>query len=104
MNAALKSLGRHEEERPIRQNMIDEYSQTWAFGIVLTYAWHGDLDKAFEWLDIAFKQKDIYMTQLIFNPWLVPLHDDPRWEKILDKMGLLNYWEKSQARREEAES
>ena len=100
----LHSLGRHEEERPIRQNMIDEYSQTWAFGIVLTYAWHGDLDKAFEWLDIAFEQKDPYMTQLIFNPWLAPLHDDPRWEKILDKMGLLNYWKKSQTRREEAES
>jgi hypothetical protein len=44
------------------------------------------------------------MTQLIFNPWLAPLHDDPRWEKILDKMGLLNYWKKSQTRREEAES
>ena len=104
MNAALKSLGRHEEERPIRQNMIDEYSQTWAFGIVLTYAWHGDLDKAFEWLDIAFEQKDAYMPQLIFNPWLAPLHDDPRWEKILDKVGLLNYWEKSQTRPEESES
>ncbi len=94
----LHSLGRHEEERPIRQKMIDEYSQTWAFGIVLAFSWHGDLDKAFEWLDVAFEQKDPYMTQLIFNPWLAPLHDDPRWEVILDKMGLLEYWEKSQAR------
>jgi len=99
----LHNLGRHEEERPIRQSMIDDYSQSWAFGIVLTYAWHGDLDRAFEWLDIAFEQKDSFMTQLIFNPWLAPLHDDPRWEKILDKMGLLNYWKKSQTRREEAE-
>jgi len=96
----LHSLGRHEEERPIRQNMIDEYSQTWAYGIALTYAWHGDLDKAFEWLDIAFEQKDSYMTQLIFNPWLAPLHDDPRWEAILDRMGLLEYWKKSQAGQE----
>jgi len=96
----LHSLGRHEEERPIRQNMIDEYSQTWAFGIVLTYAWHGDLDKAFEWLDIAFEQKDSYMTQLIFNPWLASLHDDPRWEVILDRMGLLEYWKKLQAGQE----
>jgi len=94
----LHSLGRHEEERPIRQKMIDEYSQTWAFGIVLAFSWHGDLDKAFEWLDVAFEQKDPYMTQLIFNPWLAPLHDDPRWEVILDKMGLLEYWEKSQAK------
>jgi len=92
----LHSLGRHEEERPIRQTMIDEYSQTWAFGIVLTYAWHGNLDKAFEWLDVAFEQRDPYMTQLIFNPWLATLHDDPRWEVILDRMGLLEYWKKLQ--------
>jgi len=29
---------------------------------------------------------------------LVRLHVDPRWEKILDKMGLLRYWEKSQSK------
>jgi hypothetical protein len=99
----LHNLGRHEEERTIRQKIIDEKGQHWAFGVALTYAWHGDTDIAFEWLDIAFKQKDAYMSQLVFNPWLAPLHDDPRWEKILDQMGLLKYWKKSQARREEAE-
>jgi len=100
----LHSLGRHEEELSIRQNIIDEYSQTWPFGIAMLYAWHGGLDKAFEWLDIAFEQKDSYMTHLVLNSWLAPLHDDPRWEKLLDKTGLLKYWTKSQARREEAES
>jgi len=94
----LHNLGRHEEERPIQQNLIAENGQFWAFRIALTYAWHGDSDKAFEWLDIAYKQKDSFMSQLIFNPWLAPLHDDPRWEKLLDKMGLLKYWKKSQAR------
>jgi len=96
----LHSLGRHEDERLLQQNMIDEYSQTWAFGIALTYAWHGDLDKAFEWLDIAFEQKDSYLSQLIYNQWLTPLHNDPRWEVILNKMGLLEYWKKLQAGQE----
>jgi tetratricopeptide (TPR) repeat protein len=100
----LHSLGRHEEEQPIRQKIIDKLGQQWAFGVALSYSWHGDANKAFEWLDIALKQKEVYLTQLIFNPWLAPLHADPRWEKILDKMGLLKYWEKSQFRREEAES
>jgi hypothetical protein len=75
----------------------------WAFAIAKTYAWAGDPDKAFDWLDIAYAQKDAYMAQLIYNPWLANLHDDPRWEKILEKMELLKYWEKSQARLEEAE-
>ena len=99
----LHSLGRHEEERQMRQFMIDKKSQPWAFNIAQTYAWHGDSDKAFEWLDIAYAQRSGFMPQLVFNRWLVNLHGDPRWEKILDKMELLEYWEKSQARREEAE-
>jgi TolB-like protein len=99
----LHSLGRHEEELRILQIMIDEYSQTWPYGVAMTYAWHGDLDKAFEWLDIAFEKKEGMMVQLMINHWLAPLHDDPRWEIILDKLGLLEYWKKSQAGPEEAE-
>jgi len=99
----LHSLGRHEEERQMQQYMIDNKGHMWAFAISMTYAWHGDLDTAFEWLDIAYKQKDPFMSQLIYNPWQANLHDDPRWEGVLDKMELLDYWKKSQARREEAE-
>ena len=100
----LHSLGRHEEERQMQQFMIDERSDSMAFFIAMTYAWHGDPDTAFEWLDIAYEQRDGYLHHLSFNSRLANLHDDPRWEKILGKMGLLEYWNKSQARREEAES
>jgi adenylate cyclase len=100
----LHSLGHHEEERQMQQYMIDEGSDRWAPTIAMNFAWHGDIDSAFEWLDIAYDQRDSYMSNLIFNPWLAKLHDDPRWEKIVDKMGLLEYWNKSQARRENAES
>jgi TolB-like protein len=96
----LHSLGRHEEEQHIRQNMIEDYGQIWPSGVAMTNVWHGDTDKAFEYLDIAFEQKSSYMTNLIYNPWLAPLYDDPRWELIVDKMGLLEYWTKSQAKRE----
>jgi hypothetical protein len=47
----------------------------------MTYAWHGDRDKAFEWLDIAIEKRSLYMTNLLINLWMAPLHDDPRWEK-----------------------
>ena len=96
----LHRLGRHEEEQQIRQNMIDDYGQTWPTGVAFAHAWHGDTDKAFVYLDIAFEQNSPYMTLLIYNPWLAPLYDDPRWEVIVDKMGLLEYWTKLQARHE----
>lgn len=84
--------------------MIEDYGQVWPFGVAMTHAWHGDADKAFEYLNIAFEQKSSYMPLLIYNPWLAPLYDDPRWELIVDTMGLLKYWTKSQTRPEEAES
>ena len=99
----LHTLGRHEEEDQIRQNMIDNKGQLWAFHIAITYACHGDPDKAFEWLDIAFEQRDYFMPQLSYNRWLTSLHDDPRWVPMLGKMELLEYWEKSQARLAKAE-
>ncbi len=33
-------------------------SDRWAFAIAMTYAWHGDPDTAFEWLDTAYDQRD----------------------------------------------
>jgi len=96
----LHRLGRHEEELLIRQKIVDVYSQNWPAGIAMIFAWHGDRDKAFEWLDIAIEQRSGYMTNLLVNPWLEPLYDDPRWEVLLDKMGLLKYWKKSQAGQE----
>jgi len=29
---------------------------------------------------------------VICEPILFPLHDDPRWTTLLEKMGLLEYW------------
>jgi len=100
----LHSVGRHEEERQMQQYLIDKGSDRWANTIAMNFAWHGDLDTAFKWLDVAYDQRDTYMSNLIFNPWMANLHDDPRWEKILDKMGLLPYWIKAQAKTENTES
>jgi TolB-like protein/Tfp pilus assembly protein PilF len=94
----LHNLGRHEEEQQILLKMIDDYGQSWPAGVAMNHAWHGDTDIAFEYLDSAFEQKSGNMTNLIYNPWLAPLYDDPRWEVIVDKMGLLDYWTRLQSR------
>ncbi len=58
-----------------------------------------EIDKAFEWLEISFERRHSNLTNSLFNPWLEPLYDDPRWEVFLDKMGLQKYWKKKQSRR-----
>jgi len=94
----LHRLGRHEEEILIREKLIEDYGKRMPPVIAMIYAWHGDRDKAFEWLEISFERRHSNLTNSLFNPWLEPLYDDPRWEVFLDKMGLLKYWKKQQTR------
>jgi TolB-like protein/Flp pilus assembly protein TadD len=56
------------------------------------YTAKGDKDAAFEWLETAFQEHDSNLTFILNNFWFRELHDDPRWEDLLDKMGLLEYW------------
>ncbi len=96
----LHTLGRHEKEQQIRQSMIDKHGHKWAYVIANSFAWHGDHDKAFEWLNIAYEQKSRLMSNILFNPWLAPLHNDPRWTQNLDRFGWLEFWLERKLRQE----
>ena len=53
------------------------------------YALIGDKDKAFEWLDKAYAERDgMVLAQLKVDPSFKNLHDDPRFANLLRRMGL----------------
>ncbi len=56
-------------------------------GIVATvYAFTGDVDTAFEWLDrVASPDQLVPLTS--FWPPFANLHDDPRWPVFRERMG-----------------
>ena len=84
---ALFSLGKGEEARQHLDQFI-ENNQSWgAFPIATIYAWNQDADTAFKWLDRAYEQRDGLMCSLLMEPLFTKLHDDPRWLKLVDKMG-----------------
>ena len=85
---ALPALGR-EDEAQQRLAAYIEKNQSWAaFPIAQMYAFHGDPDKAFSWLDRAYGQKDGSMSTLKASVLLQSLHDDPRWPEMLERMNL----------------
>jgi hypothetical protein len=51
-------------------------------------AYRGDVDKAFEWLERAYAQRNAGLSQMKCEPFLHNLHGDPRWPLFLKKMGL----------------
>ncbi|NIM58385.1 MAG: protein kinase [Candidatus Aminicenantes bacterium] len=48
----------------------------------------GEKDKAFEWLEAAYEQRDHWLYTLKFAPWLDSLRPDPRFKEMLRKINL----------------
>ncbi len=70
------------------QKLINVYHGTAAMQIAQAYAYRGERDKAFEWLDNAFMQKDAGLVNVKTDPLLASLRADPRFANLLRRMNL----------------
>jgi adenylate cyclase len=70
------------------KELIKNESELAAFQIAQAYAYRGDKDKAFEWLERARRQHDPGLGDLLRDPLLENLHDDLRWNAFLHTMDL----------------
>ncbi len=52
------------------------------------YAAAADIEPAFSWLDKAFTDRSPQLLELPFDPMFKSLHKDPRWTKLLERIGL----------------
>ncbi len=93
---ALPFVGRRAEAEAALEWLISERGAALSYQYAEIYATHGKPDKAFEWLETGFEYRDGGLTYLLVDPWLEPLHDDPRWRPLLEKMKLLDYWDAMQ--------
>jgi tetratricopeptide (TPR) repeat protein len=75
--AIISKLGQHAQED------VDV-----AYHTALVYAGLGEKDQAFAWLEKSFNARDKGMTYLKIDPCLDPLRSDPRFEKLLQRVGL----------------
>jgi tetratricopeptide (TPR) repeat protein len=58
------------------------------YQIAVVYAYRGEIDHAFEWLEVAYDNRDGSLAGMLTSKSITNLRDDPRWEPFLDKMGL----------------
>src|ERR1043166_6628147 len=81
------TLGHAPESEQALDTLKTKYTAGSAFQIAAVYAWRGEKDHAFEWLDRAYDQHDAGMPRLRYDPTLASLHDDPRFAALVKKMG-----------------
>ena len=76
---ALHDLGRQAEFEMAFLELRERWGAQWPSEIAHVYAWTGDADAAFEWLDKSVTQNEDGLSQQFLIPLYAPLHDDPRW-------------------------
>jgi len=59
-----------------------------AYQIAEVYAWRGETDKAFEWLQVSLNNHDTGTPSLFINPFMRGLQHDARYKSLLTKIGL----------------
>ncbi len=85
---ALHDLGREKESQQAVGEMIDKYAHDAAYQIAQAFAWRGEKERAFEWLERAFTQRDGGLSIVKTDPLMRNLRGDPRYAALLKKMNL----------------
>ena len=82
------ALGREQDSNAVLVELIAKHHTDSAFQIAQAYAYRGESDKSFEWLERAYKQRDTGLTKIKTDPLLKYLHQDRRYPELLKKMHL----------------
>jgi len=85
---AYYAAGRHQESDSALKKLIATHQNDCAFQIAQVYAFRGEVDKAFEWLDRAYRQRDPGAPEFATDPSMKSLRRDPRFTELLKKMRL----------------
>ena len=85
---ALWEMNKKAEADAALARLVSTYANVSAYQIAEVYAYRRENDRAFEWLDRAYRQRDAGLAWTRPDRSLARIHDDPRWPAFLKKVGL----------------
>ncbi|MGB5245628.1 MAG: tetratricopeptide repeat protein, partial [Woeseia sp.] len=91
MGVALAShaLGRTADFDQALDELKTGWGDRWPTEVAQVYAWVGDADAAFSWLEKSLDANgDGSWPDIRVDDLLAPLHDDPRWPGLANKLGV----------------
>ncbi len=84
---AYHALGQAGESDAALAELIEKDEQGAPYNIAYIFAYRGEADRAFEWLDKAVKYKDPGLSGILGERLFSNIHDDPRWLPFLERIG-----------------
>ncbi len=67
---------------------VAEQGEEWGFQVACVHGFRGESDKAFEWLERSYFLRDSGIPLVKLARQLESLHGDPRWPRLLARIGL----------------
>jgi len=86
---AEEQLGHTADSRRALESLVGNHAHTNAYDIAEVYAWLGEKELAFQWLERAHQRREGGMVGMFrADPFLSRLRGDPRYAALLDRMKL----------------
>jgi len=82
------ALGDEASSDRALEELETDFGDDAAVNIARVYAYRGEPDAAFEWLETAYDSKIWSLVNTKVDPAFDSLHSDPRWQPFLVKIGL----------------
>ena len=82
------TLGHSAESDAALKALSDGFGWTAAYQVAETCAHRGEIERAYEWLEKAYAQRDPGIVYSTVDTFLRPLHGDPRWQPFLERLNL----------------
>jgi TolB-like protein len=85
----LQAAGHQADADEAFKKQIEHWASEYPVAIARTYAYRGDNDRALEWLERAYRQKDSGLLVIVDEPLFKNVADDPRFKAFVrDKLKL----------------
>ena len=81
-------LGNKEDSDRAMQALLAQQSGGWDWQVVEVRAVRGELDEAFEAMEAAYENHDVGVQLILGDQLIANLRGDPRYEAIVEKMGI----------------
>jgi serine/threonine protein kinase/Flp pilus assembly protein TadD len=81
------ALGRKADSDSALADLIAKDGDASAYNVANAYAFRGENDPAFKWLDHAYELHDPGLANVTFDTLFENLHSDPRWQAFLERIG-----------------
>jgi tetratricopeptide (TPR) repeat protein len=79
------AMGQQAEFELAFAELRERWGDQWPSEVAHVYAYIGDSDSVFEWLNKAVEQNEDGLYQQFYIPLLKSQHDDPRWAEFRDR-------------------